>query len=86
MPPFEDNTHVFIVRIWCEPCEIERAVPELRGVIEHVPSGKRRYLKELEEVGLYMMPYLEAMGLKFGLSWRLRQWLRQRKLARTRPR
>ena len=47
---FEDNTHVFIVRIWLEPREIEGAEPERRGVIEHLPTGARRYIRDLKEI------------------------------------
>ena len=46
----KDNTHVFIVRIWWEPREIEGAIPKWRGMIEHVPGDKRRYLEDLDEI------------------------------------
>lgn len=55
---------MFIVRIWREPREIEGAGPEWRGVIEHVGSGERRYLKDLGEITAFVAPRLEEMGVK----------------------
>lgn len=69
MPPPE-NKHVFIIRVWCEPREIKGAFPEFRGVIEHVPDGKRRYVKKVEELVEFISPYLDQMGLRPG--WRSR--------------
>lgn len=50
MSTFVENTHVFILRIWLEPREIEGAVPQFRAVIEHVSSGEQRYLGDLDEI------------------------------------
>lgn len=68
---------MFIVRIWREPREIKDAVPEWRGVIEHVGSGERCYLKELDEIAAFMVPYLEEMGVKPATRWRVWQWLKR---------
>jgi hypothetical protein len=77
MPLFEENTHVFIVRVWREPREIEGAAPEWRGVIEHAPDGERRYLKNLAEITAFIAPYLKGMGVQFEIRWRVRRWLNQ---------
>jgi hypothetical protein len=77
MPLFDEHTQVFIVRIWREPREIEGAAPEWRGVIEHVPDGKRRYLKNLAEVTDFIAPYLEQLGVELDIRQRVRQWLNQ---------
>lgn len=66
---FEDNTYVFTVRIWLEPREIEGASPEWRGVVEHVPSGKRRYIQALDDIPPFIAPYLEAMGVNISNQW-----------------
>jgi hypothetical protein len=84
MPLFEEHTHVFIVRIWREPREIEDASPEWRGVIEHVPDGKRRYLKDLAEIAAFIAPYLKEMGVQLEIRWRVRRWLNQWKRRLTR--
>ena len=52
MASFEDNTQVFIVRVWLERREIEGVAAEWRGVVEHVPSGERRYLKDLDDLAV----------------------------------
>jgi hypothetical protein len=54
----EDNTHAFIVRFWLEPRELENARPIWRGVVEHVASGRRHYLKNIEEVKQFIVSYL----------------------------
>ena len=54
----EEQTHAFIVRFWLEPREIENARPIWRGVVEHVDSGSKLYLKNLEEVKQFITSYL----------------------------
>ena len=58
MNSFEANSHSFIVRFWLEPREIEDAKPVWRGVVEHVPSGRKLYLKNLEEIKVFIKSYL----------------------------
>jgi hypothetical protein len=77
MTSFEDNTHVFIVRIWLEPREIEGTSAKWRGVIEHVPSGERRYVQDLDDIIASIVPYLGEMGVRPSLGQRLRQWLKR---------
>ncbi|MEZ4771323.1 MAG: hypothetical protein R2844_23255 [Caldilineales bacterium] len=45
---FEDQTYVFIVRIWAEQREIKNAEPEWRGAIEMVSSTDKLYFKTLD--------------------------------------
>ena len=54
----EDNNHTFIMRFWLEPRELENARPIWRGVVEHVASGRKHYLKNLEEVKQFILSYL----------------------------
>jgi hypothetical protein len=61
-------SQAFIVRIWCEPREIEGALPEWRGMIEHVASGSQLYFTDLDEIAIVIRPYLELMGVKIRLS------------------
>jgi hypothetical protein len=75
MTSFEDNTHVFIVRVWLERREIEDASAVWRGMIEHVPSRERRHFKGLDEMVDFVAPYLERMGVRFGTGWRVKKWL-----------
>ncbi len=80
MKQLEASTHPFIIRIWLEAtaCEAGRAI--WRGHIIHVPSGKRRYLKDLDDIIDFIAPYLEDMGVKPGLYRQVRQWLKRLKL------
>ena len=69
-----ENTHSFIVRIWCEPREIEGLAPEWRGTVKHVSGDQQHYFKDLDEIIGFVTPYLAQMGVKIPLRWRLRQW------------
>ena len=60
----QDTSHTFIVRFWLEPREIEDAKPIWRGVVEHVVSGKRHYLEDLNEVKAFISSYLKS-GIPF---------------------
>lgn len=63
MAPLDDRTLVFIIRIWLERRELEQAPPVWRGMVEHLETGKRRYIKDLAEIRAIMMPYLAEMGI-----------------------
>ena len=73
----ESNAQSFIVRIWVEERADETGQGLWRGHITHVPSGERRYLKNLGEIEDFIGPHLESMGVKLGVRWRLRHWLRR---------
>jgi len=61
----ETITHSFIIKIWLEESadEVNRAT--WRGHITQVPSGERRYLVNLDEIKIFILPYLEEMGVRF---------------------
>jgi hypothetical protein len=76
----ESDVQSFIVKLWFEPSETKDA-PRVRwhGQITHVPSGERRYLKELGEIIAFIEPYLRAAGVEPTRAHpRLRRWLRLR--------
>lgn len=75
MKSFEENTHAFIVRVWLEPRELEGAAPECRWVIEHVPSGERRYLKDLSEAEIFISTCLRGMCSEQSKNKRPWSWL-----------
>lgn len=68
----EESNHAFIIRIWKENREIEGASPNWRGVIEHVPSGEKRYVQGLTQIITFIVPYFQEAGLKTDVWWR---WL-----------
>lgn len=71
----EFNVHSFIVKVWLEEEATKDSDSIWRGHITHVPGGEKRYLKNLDEIALFIQPYLEAMGIRFGLSERIRKSL-----------
>ena len=75
---FEDDTHVFIVRTWTEHREIAGALPQWRGTIEHVPSGKRQSLKKVKEICQFIQPYLSERMMPSKSHWRFMPWLDRR--------
>ncbi len=74
---FEVNTHPFIVKVWLEETAQQAGQATWRGHITHVPSGERRYLKDLDDITAFILPYLEEMGIKPEIGWRVRQWLKR---------
>jgi hypothetical protein len=73
----EATSQPFVVRIWLEEAAEDGRSARWRGHITHVPSGERRYLKELNDIVAFIVPYLEGMGVKPSLSWRVRRQLNQ---------
>lgn len=73
----EAQTHSFIIRVWLEETAEETGQAVWRGVIRHVPSGERRYLRDAGDIVAFITPYLEEMGVKLDLATRIRQsWRR----------
>ena len=81
MELFKEMTHTFILRIWIEPREIEGAAPEWRGMVEHVDSGKRKYLNDLDQIIAFIAPYLKEMGIKTSKPDKGRKWRALSRLA-----
>ena len=76
MDEIESTDESFIVRVWVEERSEEGSRGVWRGHITHVSDSRRRYLKSLDEIGDYIAPYLEAMGVKPVTSWHFRHWFR----------
>ncbi len=66
---------MFIVRIWREARESEGDPPEWRGSIEHVKTGERRYVKQLDEVVGFIAGYWRDETRISARRLRLTQWL-----------
>jgi hypothetical protein len=58
---YKASTHVFILRLWLEPREIEDAQPEWRGVIEHVESGEHRYFRDLDVMLAFLAKHFDVL-------------------------
>lgn len=77
MDEIEPDTQSFIVKVWVEDRTEEAGQGVWRGYITHVNSGKRRYLKNLQGIENFILPYLEGMRVKLGMRWRIRRWLKR---------
>ncbi len=77
MDESESTVQSFVLRVWVEERAGSTGQGVWRGHITHVPGDNRRYLKSLDEIGDYLAPYLVAMGVKPGMRWRRRRWLRR---------
>jgi hypothetical protein len=73
----EPNAQSFIVKVWVEDSAGVDGQGVWHGHITHVSDHQRRYLKSLDEIEDFIAPHLEEMGVKLGLCWRLRYWLKQ---------
>lgn len=71
----ETNACSFIVKVWLEETVNQAGKVLWRGHITHVLSDKRHYLQDLYFIPEFIAPYLEGMGVKFNLRWRIMWWL-----------
>jgi hypothetical protein len=76
----ESSTQSFIIKIWIEENAEEAGRVKWRGRITHVPSRRDGCLNHLGAIELFIVPYLEALGVEPGLRWRIKRWLRRWKL------
>jgi hypothetical protein len=56
----ENETHSFIIKLWCEEPATEAGPAFWRGHITHVPSGQRRYFQELAAIAAFIAPWLHG--------------------------
>ena len=60
-----NQTATFIVKIWVEENDLE-VEKVWRGYITHVTSGTRKYVKNLDEIKLFIDQYIKSMGRILG--------------------
>lgn len=75
----ETTDHRFILSVWLEEPAEGIHPAKWRGHITHVPSGKRLYIEDLDQIREFVTPYLSDMGVTFGMHDRLRRWCRRLK-------
>ena len=63
MASLEATSHPFLIRVWLEEAGDDAHPATWSGHITHVPSGRRRYLKDLDSIAAFIAPYLEEMGV-----------------------
>ena len=57
----EGRSHSFIVKIWLEENTQDAGRETWRGRITHVPSGVKRYVKNMDEIIAFIEHYLHPM-------------------------
>jgi hypothetical protein len=77
MESLESTSQSFIVKVWVEDAAARGGRGVWHGHITHVPSGKRHYMKNLDEIQDFIAPHLEDLGVNLGLRWRIRRWLKR---------
>jgi hypothetical protein len=60
----EQEPQSFVLKIWVEETAEEAGQVKWRGHITHVPSYSRRYVQDLDEIVLFVAPYLEQLGVR----------------------
>jgi hypothetical protein len=75
---YETSNHSFIIKVWLEEPGTKTKKATWRGCIIHMPSGKEKYIKDLNETILFMIPQLKKIGAKIPLQWKIIAWLNLR--------
>lgn len=52
-----------IVKIWIDAVEIEQGEADWHGLVTHVPSSERRYIKYWDQLTAFVAPYLIGAGV-----------------------
>ncbi len=77
MDSLEPGAQSFIVKVWVEDNNGAGGKGIFRGHITHVTSHERRYLKNPGEIENFIVPYLEEMGVKLEMRWRVGHWFKR---------
>lgn len=75
----ESNVQSFVVKLWLEQTAEEEPPRLSHGYVTHVPSGERRYVRELGGVSEFIAERLMETGVKLGMCWRIKLWARRRR-------
>lgn len=54
MSELDSRIHSFIVRVWLEDLSKDAGHSHWRGHITHVPTGEKRYLRELGDIARFV--------------------------------
>jgi hypothetical protein len=70
-----ERNHSFVVRVWVEESGRQRRT--WRGHVTNAVTRERRDIRDLGDIGLFIMPYLEQAGVRFQWCWRAFRWLKR---------
>ena len=76
---YEDSTHSFVIKIWLEQAVEETDKAVLRGHVTHVMSGKKHYVKNLDEITEFIFIYFKDLGVKISPFCKIKLWLKRLK-------
>jgi hypothetical protein len=76
MESLESTSQSFIVKVWVEDGVETAGRSVWHGHITHVLSGKRHYVKSLDEIQDFIAPYLEEMGVRLDRNWWVAHWFK----------
>ncbi len=71
------SVHSFIVKLWVERAADEATRATWRGNITHVPDGRRRPVRKLDDITDFIEPYLRGANVGVGRGRQLMRWLRR---------
>ena len=74
LEPYENITRVFWIKI--ELTENQKSDRQPLGDIRDVMSGEKQPIFKLQDIIYFMIPYLETIGAKPSLSWKIANWMR----------
>lgn len=77
MDLFEESTHSFIIKIWREWTGKKSKPATWRGHITHVPDGEQRVVSGFDDISDFILPYIEAIGVRSSCWTRGSRWLRK---------
>ena len=77
MDSSEAQVHSFIVKLWLDSVADEAERAAWQGQITHVPGGERRAFRDLDEIRLFIEPYLGESFAGAGGRRRVRRWLKR---------
>lgn len=74
----------YVVKLWIEPPESTTGANArfARGVVTQVDTGKRWYVKDLDELADLFARRVSCEGVRLGLSWRIWRQVRHMRSSR----
>jgi hypothetical protein len=58
--PLDITAQIFIIRRWYERIGVEDKTSQIRGVVEYLKNGERRYFLELKDIEVLISGFLES--------------------------
>lgn len=75
MDSLDTLAHTFITKLWVEETADESGLPLWHGHITHVPSGKKRPVREPDDITRFVLSYLGESETKEAAGSRLGRWM-----------